>query len=78
MTMAMATSFIAHRSVSEHRQIIRTRTSILVMVDLAPSPAPSTRNKNNEGEDQKPRRFSKSVKGDMRYETNIECPSKER
>ena len=68
--MAMATSFIAHQSVSEHRQVIRTRS--------APPAPSSTRNKNNEGEDQKPRRFSKSVKGDMRYETKMECPEKER
>ena len=67
--MAMARSLVAPEGVPRHRQVIRTRS--------APPSSITTKN-NNEGEDEKPRRFSKSVKGDMRYETKIESQETDR
>ena len=61
--MAFATSFVSHTRVTVHRQVSRTRS--------APT-TPQTTKKV----DQTPRRFSKSVRGDMRSQARIEfeCP----
>ena len=62
--MAFATSFASHTRVTVHRQVSRTRS--------APTP-PQTK---KEMEPTTPRRFSKSVRGDMRSQARIEfeCP----
>ena len=66
--MAFATSFASHTRVTVHRQVSRTRS--------APTPPQTTKNEDHTA----PRRFSKSVKGDMRSQARIEfeCPGKER
>ena len=70
--MAMAVSVVAPTRASRvRRQISRTRSA-------PPAPSSAKRSSDGEKEDQKPRRFSKSVKGDVRSVTKIEFPEKER
>ena len=62
--MAFATSFVSHTRVTVQRQVSRTRS------------APTTPQTTKKVDPTPPRRFSKSVRGDMRSQARIEfeCP----